>query len=93
MMDTTTIRRTWARSPKLCRLRAYRRAEASFGLAEDEIGETYSLVTAHGVLSLISLHRNDLSRAEEAASAAARESTGRGPGYRTNWAAWSRSHP
>ena len=29
--------------------------EASFGLAEDEIGETYSLVYAHGVLSLISL--------------------------------------
>ena len=65
--------------------------EASFGLAEDEIGETYSLVYAHGVLSLISLHRNDLSRAEEAARAAARESAGRGPGYRTNWAAWSRA--
>ena len=36
--------------------------EASIELAE-EIGETYSLVYAHGLLSLISLHRNDLSRA------------------------------
>ena len=63
--------------------------EASFELA-DEIGSTYNHVFAHGILSLISLHRNDLSRAEEAA-AAARDLAGWGSGYRTTWAA--RAHP
>jgi DNA-binding CsgD family transcriptional regulator len=62
--------------------------EASLELA-DEIGSTYNHVFAHGILSLISLHRNDLSRAEEAAGAAARDLAGRGPGYPTmTWAAW-----
>ena len=45
--------------------------EASLKVAE-EIGEIYSLVYAHGLLSRISLHRNDLSRAREAAAAADR---------------------
>ena len=64
--------------------------EASFELA-DEIGSTYNHVFAHGMLSLISLHRNDLSRAEEAAGAAARAIAGWGSGYRTMWAAWPRA--
>ena len=64
--------------------------EASFELA-DEIGSTYNHVFAHGILSLISLHRNDLSRAEEAAGAAARDLAGWGSGYRTTWAAWPRA--
>jgi DNA-binding CsgD family transcriptional regulator len=65
--------------------------EASLELA-DEIGSTYNRVFAHGMLSLISLHRNDLSRAEEAAGAAARDLAGRGPGYPTmTWAAWPRT--
>ena len=49
--------------------------EASLELAE-EIGENYSRGYAYGVLSLISFHRNDLSRAREAASAAARDLAG-----------------
>jgi ATP/maltotriose-dependent transcriptional regulator MalT len=64
--------------------------EASFELA-DEIGSTYNHVFAHGILSLISLHRNDLSRAEEAAGAAARDLAGWGSGYRMTWAAWPRA--
>src|SRR6202044_1538222 len=64
--------------------------EASFELA-DEIGSTYNHVFAHGILSLISLHRNDPSRAEEAAGAAARDLAGWGSGYRTTWAAWPRA--
>ena len=54
--------------------------EASLALAE-ETGEIYSRVYAYGVLSLISLHRNDLSRAREAAAAAARDLAGWSPGY------------
>jgi len=64
--------------------------EASFELA-DEIGSTYNHVFAHGIVSLISLHRNDLSRAEEAADAAARDLAGWGSGYRMTWAAWPRA--
>ena len=52
--------------------------EASLKLAE-EIGEIYTLVYAYGLLSLISLHRNDLSRAREAAAAADRNLAGWGP--------------
>ena len=62
--------------------------EASFELA-DEIQTV--VARAHGILSLISLHRNDLSRAEEAAGAAARDLAGWGSGYRTTWAAWPRA--
>ena len=62
--------------------------EASFELA-DEIQTV--VARAHGILSLISLHRNDLSRAEEAAGAAARGLADWGSGYRTTWAAWPRA--
>ena len=62
--------------------------EASFELA-DEIGRR--VARAHGILSLISLHRNDLSRAEEAAGAAARDLARWGSGYLTTWAAWPRA--
>lgn len=62
--------------------------EASFELA-DEIQTV--VARAHGILSLISLHRNDLSRAEEAAGAAARDLAGWGSGYRMTWAAWPRA--
>lgn len=66
-------------------------AETSFELSE-EIGETYSRGHAHGVLALISLHRGDLSRAEEAATAAARDLAGRSPGYPAmTLAAWPRA--
>ena len=62
--------------------------EASFELAD----EIHTVVArAHGILSLISLHRNDLSRAEEAAGAAARDLARWGPGYLTTWAAWPRA--
>ena len=64
--------------------------ETSFELA-DEIGSTYNGMFAHGILSLISLHRNDLSRAEEAAGAAARDLADWGPGYRMTWAVWPRA--
>jgi DNA-binding CsgD family transcriptional regulator len=62
--------------------------EESFELA-DEIQTV--VARAHGILSLISLHRNDLSRAEEAAGAAARDLAGWGSGYRMTWAAWPRA--
>jgi DNA-binding CsgD family transcriptional regulator/tetratricopeptide (TPR) repeat protein len=62
-------------------------AEASLELAE-EIGERYSRAYAYGVLSLMSFHRNNLSRAQESARAAARDLAGWSPGYRTSWAAW-----
>jgi DNA-binding CsgD family transcriptional regulator len=61
--------------------------EAGFELAE-EIGETYSRVYAHGVLSLIRFHRNDISGARDATEAAERDLAGRAPGYRMTFAAW-----
>ena len=64
--------------------------EAGFDLA-DEIGETYSRVYAHGTLSLIRFHRNDLRRAREAAEAAEQDLLGRAPGYRMTLAAWPRA--
>jgi len=64
--------------------------EASLNLAE-EIGEIYSLGYAHGLLSRISLHRNDLSRAREAAAAADRNLIGWGPGHSMTWVAWPRA--
>ena len=63
--------------------------ETSFELAE-EIGAPH-LFIAYGVLSLISLHRNDLSRAQDAAGAAPREQAGQPPSYRPYWAAWPRA--
>ena len=64
--------------------------EASLTLAA-EIGEIYSLVYAHGLLSRISLHRNDLSRAQEAAAAADRNLAGWGSGHSMTWVAWPRA--
>ncbi len=64
--------------------------QAGFELAE-EIGEIYSRVYADGVLALISFHRNDLSRADAAASAAARDLACRSPGYRMTLAGWPRA--
>ena len=61
--------------------------EAGFELAQ-EIGETYSRVYAHGVLALISFHRNDLSRARDATEAGDRDLAGRSPGYRMTLTAW-----
>jgi len=61
--------------------------EAGFELAQ-EIGETYSLMYAHGVQSLISFHRNDLRQAREAVDAAERALAGRFPGYRMTLVAW-----
>ena len=61
--------------------------EASLALAE-EIGDVYSRGYANGVLSLISFHRNDLSRSRDAATAAARDLAGWSPGYRTSWGPW-----
>ena len=64
--------------------------EAAFALAE-EIGETYSRAYAHGVLSLISFHRNHLSQAQETAAAASRDLAGWSPGFSTSWAPWPHS--
>ena len=64
--------------------------EASIKLAE-ETGETYSLVYAHGLLSRISLYRNDLNRAREAAAAADRNLAGWGSGHSLTWVAWPRA--
>jgi DNA-binding CsgD family transcriptional regulator len=61
--------------------------EASLALAE-EMGDVYSRGYANGVLSLISFHRNDLSRSRDAATAAARDLAGWSPGYRTSWGPW-----
>ena len=64
--------------------------EASIKLAE-ETGETYSLVYAHGLLSRISLYRNELNRAREAAAAADRNLVGWGSGHSLTWVAWPRA--
>lgn len=64
--------------------------EAAIELAE-ETGNSYNRVYAHGLMSVISLHRNDVSQAEEAAAAAARDVAGWGPGYRMTWAEWPRA--
>ena len=64
--------------------------EASLKVA-GEVGEIYSLVYAHGLLSRISLHRNDLHRAREAVAAADRNLTGWGSGHSMTWVAWPRA--
>ena len=64
--------------------------EASLKLAE-EIGEIYSLAYAYGLLSRISLHRNDLGRAREAAAAADRNLAGWGASHSMTWVAWPRA--
>ena len=63
--------------------------ETSAGLAE-ETGSTYTLAYALALLSLISLHRNDLSRAGEAASAAVGQLE-TGARCRAQWALWARA--
>jgi DNA-binding CsgD family transcriptional regulator len=55
----------------------------------DETGESYSLILGHCVLSLICVHRNELDRAEEAASAAVGQLGEPGPRYRALWAMWA----
>ena len=64
--------------------------EASLKVAE-ELGEIYSLVYGYGLLARISLHRNDLSRAREAAAAADRTLAGWGAGHSLTWVAWPRA--
>ena len=63
--------------------------EASLDLAE-ETGEIYSRAYAYAMLSLINLHRNDLSRAQEAAAAADRDLTA-GTLPSVTWSAWPRA--
>jgi DNA-binding CsgD family transcriptional regulator/tetratricopeptide (TPR) repeat protein len=54
-----------------------------------ETGESFSLILAHCVLSLICVHRNDLGRAEDAVSAAMSQLGEPGPRYRGLWAMWA----
>jgi len=62
--------------------------ESSLELAE-ELGETYGVIPARIVMSLISFHRDDLNRAAAAVEAAYRELAGRDfPYEHANWAAW-----
>ena len=62
--------------------------EANRQLA-DETGESSSLVLGHCVLSLISIHRNDLGRAGEAVRLAMGQLGEREPRYRALWAMWA----
>jgi DNA-binding CsgD family transcriptional regulator len=64
--------------------------EASIALS-DETGSRYSVVYALGVLSLISFHRGDLTRANQAAAAAAEELSGAGLRFRVQWAMWAQA--
>jgi DNA-binding CsgD family transcriptional regulator/tetratricopeptide (TPR) repeat protein len=64
--------------------------ESSLELAE-ETGETYSVIPAHVLMSLIRFHRDDLSGAAAAVAAADRELADRDPPYHIEWAAWPRS--
>ena len=64
--------------------------EVSIKIAE-EAGEIDSLVFAYGLLSRISLHRNDLHRAREAADAGDRYRAGWGCGHAMSWVAWPRA--
>ncbi len=64
--------------------------EAAVRIAE-EVGEIYSLVYAHGLLSRICLHRGDLGRARESAAAADQTLAGWGAGHSLTWVAWPRA--
>jgi DNA-binding CsgD family transcriptional regulator len=64
--------------------------EASLDLA-GETGEIFSRAYAFGMLFLIDLHRNDLSRAQEALDAADRDLAGWGTAHSATWAAWPRA--
>jgi DNA-binding CsgD family transcriptional regulator len=57
----------------------------------EDTGETYSLILAGSVLSLICLHRNDLNRAEATADAALAQLAGTGARYRAQWALCARA--
>ena len=58
--------------------------DASFELAA-ETGEAYGLIITNSLLSLISLHRNDIERAREPAATAVSEFTQTGARYRAHW--------
>ena len=62
--------------------------EATRELA-DETGESHSLILGHCALALIWVHRNDLGRASEAASAAMEQLGERRLRYRALWAMWA----
>ena len=62
--------------------------EATRELA-DETGEGYSLIVGQCVLALTCVHRNDLSRAEEAVRVAMGQLGEPGPRYRALWAMWA----
>jgi DNA-binding CsgD family transcriptional regulator len=64
--------------------------EVSIKVAE-EVGEACNLVYAHGLMSRISVHRNDLQRAREAADAGDRYREGWGRGHSMSWVAWPRA--
>ena len=64
--------------------------EASLDLA-GETGETYSLILAGSVLSLICLHRNDLARAAQVSEAANRQLVQTGARYRSQWSLLARA--
>ncbi len=64
--------------------------EASVELG-DESGLNFALAVGRGILSLISLHRNELGRAQAAADAATRQATETGARYRTQWAIWTQA--
>jgi DNA-binding CsgD family transcriptional regulator len=65
-------------------------AEATIDLA-GEMGKVPGLILARSVLALISLHRNDLTRARDAVSAAMRQLEQTGSRYRAQWAPWARA--
>ena len=62
--------------------------EAARDLAS-ETGESHSLILGHCALALIWVHRNDLTRASQAASAAMGQLGERRPRYRALWAMWA----
>jgi DNA-binding CsgD family transcriptional regulator/tetratricopeptide (TPR) repeat protein len=64
--------------------------EAGIGLAE-ETGETFGLILGHNLLSLIRLHRGDLSGAGQAAAAARALLAAAGPRNCTYGAMWARA--
>lgn len=61
--------------------------ESSLEMAE-ETGEGYSVTLGRILISLIGVHRDDLSRAAAAVATANREQAGRDSPFGANWAAW-----
>jgi DNA-binding CsgD family transcriptional regulator len=59
--------------------------------SSDVPGQTYTLILARSVLSLIRLHRNDIRGARQAARTAADELSVAGAGLRTSWSAWAQA--